>query len=56
MDRQITQKSLQAYGAHLRLEGRPVSREAVAEWKNHLLELRYAPTTVNAALAALNSL
>jgi len=78
MDRQITQKSLQTYGAYLRreekssatrekylhdvgsfarwLEGRPVTREAVAEWKDHLLALHYAPTTVNAALAALNSL
>ncbi len=78
MDKQITQKTLQAYGAYLRreeksaatrekylrdagsfarwLEGRPVTRDAVAEWKGHLLELRYAPTTVNTALAALNSL
>jgi len=78
MDKLITQKSLQAYGAYLRreeksgatrekylhdvgsfarwLEGRPVTREAVAGWKDHLLELHYAPTTVNAALAALNSL
>lgn len=78
MGKQITQKSLQAYGAYLRreeksgatrekylrdagsfarwLEGRPVTREAVAEWKDHLLALRYAPTTVNAALAALNGL
>ncbi len=78
MDKQITRKSLQAYGAYLRREeksaatrekylrdarsfarwlgGRPVTREAVAEWKDHLLKLRYAPTTVNAALAALNGL
>jgi len=78
MDKQITQTSLQAYGAYLRREeksaatrekylhdvrsfarwlaGRPVTREAVAAWKDHLLALRYAPTTVNAALAALNSL
>ncbi len=78
MDRQITRKSLQAYGAYLRreeksaatrekylhdarsfarwLEGRPVTREAVSEWKDHLLALHYAPTTVNATLAALNGL
>ncbi len=78
MDKQITRKSLQAYGVHLRREekstatrekylrdthafarwlgGRPVTREAVTEWKDHLLSLHYAPTTVNAALAALNGL
>ncbi len=78
MDRQITPKSLQAYGVYLRreeksratqekylrdarafarwLEGRPVTRESVAQWKDHLLALHYAPTTVNAALAALNGL
>lgn len=78
MEKEITQKSLQAYGVYLRREekslatrekylrdvgcfarwlgGRPVTREAVAEWKDHLLEQRYAPTTVNAALAAVNGL
>ena len=38
------------------LDGRPVTKEAVAGWREHLLSLNYAPTTVNAALAALNGL
>lgn len=38
------------------LEGRPVNREAAAQWKERLVEKHYAPATVNAALAALNGL
>ena len=38
------------------LDGRPVTKGAVAEWKEHLLDKRYAPTSINAALAALNGL
>lgn len=38
------------------LESRDVTREAVADWKEHLLNQHYAPTTINAALAALNGL
>ncbi len=38
------------------LDGRAVTREAVSDWKEHLLSLRYAPASINAALSALNSL
>ena len=38
------------------LDGRPVTRERAAEWKEHLLSKGYAPETVNAMLAALNGL
>lgn len=38
------------------LNGRAVTKEAVAEWKGNLLALRYAPTSVNAVLASLNGL
>ncbi len=38
------------------LDGRAVTREAVSDWKDHLLELHYAPVTINAALSALNNL
>lgn len=38
------------------LNGRPVTRERAAEWKEHLLSKGYAPVTVNAMLAALNGL
>ena len=38
------------------LDGRPVTRERAAEWKEHLLSKGCAPVTVNAMLAALNGL
>jgi len=38
------------------LNGRSVTRETVAEWKNHLLDAGRAPSTVNGSLAALNGL
>ena len=38
------------------LSGRPVTKETAAGWKGHLAALRYAPTTINSMLAALNSL
>ena len=38
------------------LDGRPVAKEAVSEWKEHLLACGYAPATVNSMLAALNGL
>ena len=38
------------------LEGAPATKEAVAGWKEHRLANGYAPTTINAALAALNGL
>ena len=38
------------------LNGRPVTRERAAEWKEHLLSKGCAPVTVNAMLAALNGL
>ena len=33
-----------------------VTKDAVTEWKSHLVEQRQAPSTVNTALAALNGL
>lgn len=38
------------------LDGRPVTKPLVAEWKEHLLAKNLAPATVNAKLAAVNSL
>lgn len=38
------------------LNGAEVQKERVAEWKEHLLSERYAPSTVNGKLAALNGL
>ena len=38
------------------LEGRPLTKEAAAGWKAHLLQQRYAPATINAMLTALNGL
>ncbi len=38
------------------LEGGPVSKAAAAAWKEYLVARGYAPATVNAMLAALNSL
>ena len=38
------------------LDGRPVSRELVAEWRDHLLSTDSAPVTINSMLAALNGL
>ena len=37
------------------LGGRPVSKENSTGWKAHLLNLGYAPRTVNSMLAAVNS-
>ena len=36
------------------LEGVPVSKELVAGWKAHLLELGYQPVTINSMLVAAN--
>ena len=38
------------------LDGRAVTRELAAEWKEHLLSNGLAPTTINSMLAAINSL
>ena len=38
------------------LDGRAVTKELVSGWKEHLLARKLAPATVNAKLAALNSL
>ena len=38
------------------LDGRPVTREAAAAWKEHLLVTGHAAVTVNSMLAALNGL
>ena len=51
------ERYLRDAGAFARwLNGRTVSKEAVADWKENLLSLHYAPTTINTALAALNGL
>ncbi len=38
------------------MDGGAVTKERVSEWKEHLLSRHYAPATINATLAALNSL
>ena len=38
------------------LDDRVISKEIIARWKAHLIAQKYAPTTVNAMLSALNSL
>ena len=47
-------RDIRAFAAWL--DGRPVTKEVVSDWKAHLLEERYAPVTINSMLAALNSL
>ncbi len=47
-------RDVRAFAAFL--GGRPVTREAVNEWKERLLAQGLAPSTVNGALAALNGL
>ena len=37
------------------LDGRPVTKETAAGWKESLLSLRYAPVTVNSMLSAVNA-
>lgn len=53
--------TLEKYLRHIRsfvrwLDGRPVTKEAVTGWKERLRAERRAPSTVNAALSALNGL
>ena len=55
------QATIEKYSGTLRgffiwLEGRQVTREAVAQWKAYLLEKGQAPSAVNAKLSAANSL
>ena len=38
------------------LEGRPVTKEAAAQWKAYLLDMGQAPATINAKLSAINGL
>ena len=41
----------------LYLDGRPVTKDAVVAWKEHLQSVGgYSPSTVNASLAAINDL
>lgn len=47
-------RSVQAFAVWL--EGRDVTKDAVTAWKADLIARAYAPVTINAALAALNSL
>ena len=53
--------TIENYLRHIRtfmtwLDGRTVTREWAAAWKEHLLSEGYAPVTINAMLAALNGL
>lgn len=44
-------------GFFLYLDGRPITKDAVVAWKEHLQRVDgYSPSTVNASLAALNDL
>ncbi len=55
--RSTAEKYLRDAGAFARwLEGRPVTKAWAAAWKEHLLGQGYAPSTINAMLAALNRL
>lgn len=47
-------RDVQAF--RLWLDGRPVTKALVTEWKDHLLAKNLAPATVNAKLAAVNGL
>ena len=38
------------------LNGRAVTKEISAEWKNHLIDEGYAPVTINAMLSSVNGL
>ena len=38
------------------LDGEPITKEVMAGWKEHLISQHYAPSTINATLAALNGL
>lgn len=51
--------TIENYLRHVRafaawLDGRPVSKEAAAGWKAHLIDKGYCPTTINAMLGGLN--
>ena len=37
------------------LDGREAGKETAAGWKEHLIDRRYAPSTINSMLAALNT-
>ena len=43
-------------GFSLFLDGRPVTKSVILEWKGFLRRRGYAPSTVNVSLAALNYL
>ena len=47
-------RDIQAFACWL--DGEAVTKEAVTDWKEHLLAERRAPSTINTALAALNGL
>ena len=51
--------TIENYLRHVRafaawLAGRPVTKEAAADWKEYLLDKGYCPTTINAMLGGLN--
>ena len=51
------EKYLRDVGAFVRfLDGRPVTKEMAAGWKEALTAQNYAPVTINSMLAALNGL
>lgn len=53
--RGTVEKYLRDLGGFARwLNGGPVTKEAVAAWKEHLFQQQYAPTTINSMLAAVN--
>lgn len=45
-------RDVQAFAAWL--DGRAVTREMAAGWKEHLLDMHYAPVTINSMLSAVN--
>lgn len=36
------------------LDGRSIDQEQVIQWKHHLMEMDYTPSTINGMLVALN--
>ena len=47
-------RDVAAFAAHM--DGAPITREAVAAWRDGLVSEGYSPTTVNSMVAAVNAL